>query len=58
LIDIQIIRALYQSIDLGSFVEINTIDRQQRPTLDQIVIVPLTHPEPDLINAEPPSGKS
>ncbi len=58
LIDIQIIRALYQSIDLGSFVEINTIDRQQRPTLDQIVTVPLTHPKPDLINAEPPSGKS
>ncbi len=58
LIDVQIIRALYQSIDTGRFVEINRVDRQQRPTLDQAVTVPLTHPEPDLINAEPPSGKS
>lgn len=58
LIDVQIIRALYQSIDTGRFVEINRVDRQQRPTLDQAVTVPLTHPEPDLVNAEPPSGKS
>jgi len=59
LIDIQIIRALYQSIATGSFVEINnTIDRQQRPTIDQTVVVPLTHPEPELINPTSPSGKS
>lgn len=58
LIDIQIIRALDRSIATGSFVEISTTGRQQRPTIEQVVTVPLTHEDTELINATPPSGKS
>ncbi len=58
LIDVQIIRALDRSIATGSFVEISTTGRQQRPTIEQVVTVPLTHETPELINTVPPSGKS
>ncbi len=58
LIDIQIIRALDCSIATGSFVEISTAGRQQRPTIEQVVTIPITHETPELINATPPSGKS
>jgi glucose-fructose oxidoreductase len=41
LIDVRIIQALYQSIATGTFVEINVGDRQQHPTIDQNITVPL-----------------
>lgn len=58
LIDVQIIRALYQSIETGSFVAIDTPDREQRPTAKQTIERPPVQQQPDLVNAADPSGKS
>ncbi len=58
LIDVQIIRALYQSIETGGFVKIDTPERHQRPTADQTIKRPPVQEEPDLVRAAGPSGKS
>jgi glucose-fructose oxidoreductase len=39
LIDVQIIRALYRSIETGGFVELDISKRQQRPTAEQTIAV-------------------
>ena len=58
LIDVQIIQALYESIDTGSFVKLDLPNRTQRPTPAQTIEVPCLHQSPKLINATHPSGKS
>lgn len=58
LIDVQIINALYQSLTTGSFVQINSGDRHQRPNAAQTINRSLIQQKPELINATPPSGKS
>lgn len=58
LIDVQIIRALYHSIETGSFVKLDLPDRQQRPTADQMIERPPVLEQPDLVHAADPSGKS
>ncbi len=58
LIDVQIIRALYRSIETGSFVKLDTPDRQQRPTADQTIERPPVQEQPELVHAADPSGKS
>lgn len=58
LIDVQIIRALYHSIETGSFVRLDIPNRQQRPTAAQTIKRPPVQDQPDLIHAADPSGKS
>jgi len=58
LIDVQIIRALYQSIETGSFVQLDTPDRQQRPTTKQTIERPPVQEQPALGHAADPSGKA
>ena len=58
LIDVKIIRALYHSIETGSFVRLDTPERQQRPTAAQTIERPPVQEQPDLIHAADPSGKS
>lgn len=58
LIDVQIIRALYHSIETGSFVKLDTPDRQQRPTAEQTIERPPVQEQPELVHAADPSGKS
>lgn len=58
LIDVQIIRALYHSVETGTFVQIDPLERQQRPTAAQTIERPPVQEKPDLIHAADPSGKS
>ncbi|MBD2091869.1 Gfo/Idh/MocA family oxidoreductase [Microcoleus sp. FACHB-1515] len=58
LIDVKIIRALYHSIETGSFVKVDLPERQQRPTASQTIERSPMQEQPDLINAADPSGKS
>jgi glucose-fructose oxidoreductase len=53
--DIRIIRALYHSIAIGSFVSLAGLKKQQRPTAAQTIQRPPIQ-EPELINAADPSG--
>lgn len=54
--DVRIIRALYQSIELGRPVEIQQLDPHQHPTAEQTVQRPPNQEEPDLVNATSPGG--
>lgn len=56
LIDVRIIRALYQSIKQGTPVKLETEDRSQRPTVSQSVQRPPAQGSPDLIHAASPGG--
>ncbi|MBI4781290.1 MAG: Gfo/Idh/MocA family oxidoreductase [Oscillatoriophycideae cyanobacterium NC_groundwater_1537_Pr4_S-0.65um_50_18] len=58
LIDVQIIQALYRSIETGGFVEIDTPDRQQRPTAQQTINRKPSQKHVELVNAAAPSGES
>ena len=58
LIDVQIIRVLYHSLETGGFVRLDTPNRQQRPTTDQTIKRPPVQEQPDLIHAADPSGES
>lgn len=58
LIDVRIIQALYHSIETGTFVRLDNLERQQRPTAEQTIKRPPVQEEPDLIHAADPSGKS
>jgi len=61
LIDVQIIKALEESLTSGGFVQIEQIeklDRNQRPTTTQNINLPAIEHQPELIHAVPPSGKS
>lgn len=56
--DVRIIRALYHSMETGTPVSIQHLDRHQRPTADQTIERPPVEEKPDLIHAAPPPGKS
>jgi predicted dehydrogenase len=56
--DVRIIQALYQSIETGQPVQVQTLERSQRPTSDQTVKRPANEEKPELINATAPSGNS
>ncbi|HEY9629953.1 MAG TPA: Gfo/Idh/MocA family oxidoreductase [Coleofasciculaceae cyanobacterium] len=58
LIDVHIIQALYRSIETGGFVEIDTPDRQQRPTAQQTINRKPSQKHVELVNAAAPSGES
>ncbi|NJO41276.1 MAG: Gfo/Idh/MocA family oxidoreductase [Cyanobacteria bacterium CRU_2_1] len=58
LIDVQIIRALYRSIETGGFVQIDTAKRHERPTAERTIERPPLKEKPDLVHAADPSGKS
>ncbi|PZV12285.1 MAG: hypothetical protein DCF22_12745 [Leptolyngbya sp.] len=58
LIDVRIIRALYRSVETGSFVQLDQLDRDRRPTLAQSVNHEATQEKPDLIRVADPAGKS
>jgi len=58
LIDVQIIRALYDSIETGSFVKLDTPDHWRRPTAEQAIERPPVQKQSDLIHAADPAGKS
>ncbi|MBE8999572.1 MULTISPECIES: Gfo/Idh/MocA family oxidoreductase [unclassified Nostoc] len=58
LIDVSIIQALYQSIEMGKPVQIQTSHRHQRPTSTQAIELPPAEKKPDLIHAASPSGES
>jgi predicted dehydrogenase len=57
LIDVQIIRALYRSLETGEFVEIDSPSRQNYPGADQAIDRPASEREPELIHAADPAGK-
>lgn len=54
--DVRIIRALYHSIQVGTFVQLNNRDRNQYPTADQTIQRPPIEEKPDLIDAASPGG--
>jgi predicted dehydrogenase len=59
LIDVQIIRALAESIETGGFVSLEGIEPpQQRPSAAQIIELPPLQEQPELIHAADPAGKS
>lgn len=57
LIDMQIIRALDESIATGAFVSLNLPHRQQRPTKAQLIQPPASHEWPDTVQVADPAGK-
>ena len=59
LIDIQIIRALAESIETGKFVSVAGIEpAQQRPNAAQTIERPPLQEQPQLVNAADPAGQS
>lgn len=56
--DVRIIRALYHSIQVGTFVRLNNLDRDQYPTADQMIQRPPIEEKPELIHAASPSEKN
>ncbi len=59
LIDIQIIRALVESIQTGGFVSLEGIEPPpQRPTAAQTIERPPVKKQPELVHAADPAGKS
>jgi predicted dehydrogenase len=56
LIDVKIIRALYDSIETGAFVQLDTIQRNQHPTKAQMIERPPAEEQPSMIHAASPSG--
>ncbi len=58
LIDVQIIRALEQSIQTGNFVRLDHLERHHRSSATQAIERPPIEKKADLIHAAEPSGKS
>jgi predicted dehydrogenase len=59
LIDVQIIRALKESIETGKFVSLEGIQPpQQRPSADLAIELPPLEEQPELIRVADPAGKS
>jgi predicted dehydrogenase len=56
LIDIKIIRALYESIETGTFVQLNNLQHDQRPTKAQLVERSSAEEQAKVIHAASPSG--
>lgn len=57
LFDVQLIRALDQSIKTGQFVKIEATDSSQRPSPQQVIKRPPLTGEPKMVEATGPSGK-
>ncbi len=58
-IDIKIIRALYESIATGGFVQLEDLEpRQRRPTIEQIIQLPAQPEKQELVNAADPGGNT
>ena len=53
LVDVRIIRALYQSLDTGRAVDLD-VERERRPTPDMAILYPAVE-EPEMIDADDPS---
>lgn len=58
LADIRIVQAIYQSAQTGKPVKLEPFKRQQRPTVDQVIMLPAQDEIPSMVNAADPSGKS
>jgi predicted dehydrogenase len=58
LIDVQIIRALYNSIKTGRFVQVDSPQPDMRPTAEQAIECPPHQKQPNLVHVADPSGKS
>lgn len=58
LIDIRIIRGIYESARTGHPIRLDIPQRQQHPTPDQIIQYPAHEELPDMLKAADPSGKS
>lgn len=59
LIDVQIIRALYDSIAIGGFVSLDRLEqREHRPTAAQAIELPPQQEKQQLVNAADPGGNS
>jgi predicted dehydrogenase len=58
LIDVRIIRALYDSIETGKPITVENFDRRQRPSAQQSIKRPPQSESPDLVHAAPPEGES
>lgn len=58
LIDVRIIQALYESIKTGRFVQLQPIERNRHPDVNQSIERPPVKQQPELIHAADPSGKS
>lgn len=56
--DVRIIRALYRSIETGTFIKVDLPARSQKPSLEQTIERPPIQQAPELIKASEPSGKS
>jgi glucose-fructose oxidoreductase len=56
LIDMQIVEAIYRSIDKGRFVKFSTAEKHKRPDLKQAIRRPPVR-KPELIKVESPSGE-
>jgi predicted dehydrogenase len=56
LTDVKIIRALYDSIEQETFVQLNDIQRDQYPTKAQVIKRPPAQEQPEMIDAASPSG--
>lgn len=54
--DVRIIRALYHSMQVGTFVKLNNVHRDRYPNAEQIIQEPPTQEKPELIQASSPSG--
>lgn len=58
-IDVQIIRALYHSIETGNFVKLDGLkQRDRRPSAAQTIQIPPVEKKQNLIHAADPSGQS
>lgn len=58
LIDVHIVRAICQSAQTGQPIKLAELDRNQRPTAEQIIQRPAASETPDLVHADDPSGQS
>ena len=58
LADVRIIQAINQSAQTGKPVQLDPFKRQQRPTVEQVIMLPAQDETPEMVNAADPSGKS
>jgi glucose-fructose oxidoreductase len=56
--DVRIIQAIYESIETGQPVQVQTLERSQRATSEQTIKRPANEEKPELIHAASPSGNS
>ncbi|BAZ66891.1 MAG: Gfo/Idh/MocA family oxidoreductase [Pelatocladus maniniholoensis HA4357-MV3] len=56
LADVRIIRAIIASAQTGKTVELREFTEQIRPTIEQVIQIPASEEQPDLVHAADPSG--